>query len=76
MNLPTPSAWRYTHHLTNGTIAYQYDTDKPKNCNHPNYTPMFTQGQVMQMVNRLQEEIEALITEGQRNEQLANQNTD
>lgn len=48
MTAPTPSAWRYTHHIPDGTIAYQYDTDKPKNCNHPNYTPMFTQGQLNQ----------------------------
>ena len=48
MNLPAPSAWRYTHHIPDGTISYQYDTARPKNCNHPNYTPMFTQGQLNQ----------------------------
>ena len=48
MNLPTPSAWRYTHEESGRFIAYQYDTAKPKNCNHPNYTPMFTQGQLNQ----------------------------
>ena len=46
--LPAPSAWRYTHHIPDGAISYQYDTAKPKNCNHPNYTPMFTQGQLNQ----------------------------
>ena len=48
MNLPAPSAWRYTHHIPDGTISYQYDTARPKNCNHQNYTPMFTQGQLNQ----------------------------
>ena len=48
MNLPTPSAWRYKHEESGRFIAYQYDTAKPKNCNHPNYTPMFTQDQLNQ----------------------------
>ena len=48
MTVPTPSAWRYTHEESGRFIAYQYDTARPKNCNHQNYTPMFTQGQLNQ----------------------------
>lgn len=47
MNLPTPSAWRYTHQdETMRIIGYSYEDAKPKNCNHPNFTPMFTQAQI------------------------------
>lgn len=46
--LPTPSAWRYTHEESGRIFGYQYDTVRPKNYNHPNYTPMFTQGQLNQ----------------------------
>ncbi len=49
MNLPQPSAWRYTHRDYAGNfVGYAYDTAKPKNCNHPNYVPMFTSGQMNQ----------------------------
>jgi hypothetical protein len=46
--IPAPSAWRYTHKESGQFIVYQYDTARPKNCNHPNYTPMFTAGQLNQ----------------------------
>ena len=48
MTIPTPSAWRYTHEESGRFIAYQYDTARPKNCNHPNYVGMFTAGQLNQ----------------------------
>ena len=49
MNLPQPSAWRYTHRdYAEKFVGYAYDTTKPKNCNHPNYVPMFTAGQMNQ----------------------------
>ena len=49
MNLPQPSAWRYTHKdYAENFVGYAYDTAKPKNCNHPNYVPMFTAGQMNQ----------------------------
>lgn len=47
MNLPTPSAWRYTHQdETMRIIGYSFNDVKPKNCKHPNFTPMFTQEQM------------------------------
>lgn len=58
--LPEPSAWRYTHEESGRFIAYQYDTTRPKNCHHPNYTPMFTQGQLLQTVNALKAELDTL----------------
>lgn len=46
---PQPSAWRYTHKdETMKIIGYSYETMIPKNCNHPNFTPMFTLGQLNQ----------------------------
>lgn len=49
MTLPQPSAWRYTHRDYAGKfVSYAYDTDKPKNLHHPNYTSMFTAGQMNQ----------------------------
>ena len=49
MKLPQPSAWRYTHRDYAGNfVGYAYDTDKPKNLHHPNYTSMFTAGQMNQ----------------------------
>ena len=49
MNLPTPSAWRYTHKdRGDNFISYSYSTEKPKMSDHPLYTPMFTQGQLNQ----------------------------
>jgi hypothetical protein len=48
-DLPTPSAWRYTHKDRGDSfISYQYVNERPKNCHHPLYTPMFTQGQMNQ----------------------------
>ena len=48
-DLPTPSAWRYTHKdRGDNFISYGYSTEQPKNCHHPLYTPMFTQGQMNQ----------------------------
>lgn len=49
MKLPQPSAWRYTHRDYVGNfVGYAYDTEKPKNPHHPDYTPMFTAGQINQ----------------------------
>ena len=46
-DLPTPSAWRYTHKdRGDNFISYGYSTERPKNCHHP--MPMFTQGQMNQ----------------------------
>ena len=57
---PTPSAWRYSHEESGRFIAYQYDTVRPKNYHHPNYTPMFTQGQLLQTMNVLEAELDAI----------------
>lgn len=48
--IPTPSAWRYTHKdEAMRIIGYSYEDVKPKNCNHRTTpTPMFTQGQLNQ----------------------------
>ena len=61
--VPSPSAWRYEHQDQYGRfVAYQYDTVQPKNCNHPNYVPMYTLGQLMQTLNAKHEELEEALS--------------
>ena len=56
--LPAPSAWRYEQINGYGRhVSYSYTYTKPTD---HNYTPMFTQGQLLQTMNVLEAELDAI----------------
>lgn len=55
MKLPTPSAWRYTDFENEYWVQYRYQEHTP-NTNNPNWVPMYTRGQVMELLEMMKQE--------------------